>query len=587
MKQFFKTVFASTLGVLIALGIVMMASFFFLIGIAASAGSSSSEYKPKDNSVFKLSLNGEIVEQANENPFAELMGEESTQLALPKIIKAIRKAKDNEQIKGIYLEAGNLSSLYASAETVRRELEDFKSSGKFIVSYGDNYTQNAYYICSVADSIFLNPLGTVGLTGLLSQGLFYTGLAEKLGIEHYIFKVGTYKSAVEPFFLKKFSDANKEQLISYLGSIWGNMTSTIEKNRKISSEELTRYLNEGLALGQATNAIEYKLVDALCYRYEAENCVKKLAGQDLKDKLVAAGVDKVASIPVKEKECDDEIAVLYAEGEILDSESPMSNVSVITEELAGKLRKLQQDDDVKAVVLRVNSPGGSAYVSEQIWKAVVDLKAEKPIVVSMGDVAASGGYYISCAANKIFAERTTLTGSIGVFGVVRNLTGTFEKIGLSTDVVKTNKYADLGDLSRPMREDEKALIQRSVEQTYDLFLTRCADGRGTTKAAIDSIGQGRVWAGEQALERGLVDQLGGLDDAIKEAAALADLTEYSIKEAEGTKDFFTKFMEKQMEEMKVSIVKSVIGEEQFKLYSTIKQAETQSGIMARMPYMIH
>lgn len=587
MKQFFKTVFASTLGVLIALGIVMMASFFFLIGIAASAGSSSSEYKPKDNSVFKLSLNGEIVEQANENPFAELMGEESTQLALPKIIKAIRKAKDNEQIKGIYLEAGNLSSLYASAETVRRELEDFKSSGKFIVSYGDNYTQNAYYICSVADSIFLNPLGTVGLTGLLSQGLFYTGLAEKLGIEHYIFKVGTYKSAVEPFFLKKFSDANKEQLISYLGSIWGNMTSTIEKNRKISSEELTRYLNEGLALGQATNAIEYKLVDALCYRYEAENCVKKLAGQDLKDKLVAAGVDKVASIPVKEKECDDEIALLYAEGEILDSESPMSNVSVITEELAGKLRKLQQDDDVKAVVLRVNSPGGSAYVSEQIWKAVVDLKAEKPIVVSMGDVAASGGYYISCAANKIFAERTTLTGSIGVFGVVRNLTGTFEKIGLSTDVVKTNKYADLGDLSRPMREDEKALIQRSVEQTYDLFLTRCADGRGTTKAAIDSIGQGRVWAGEQALERGLVDQLGGLDDAIKEAAALADLTEYSIKEAEGTKDFFTKFMEKQMEEMKVSIVKSVIGEEQFKLYSTIKQAETQSGIMARMPYMIH
>ncbi|MBE6301850.1 MAG: signal peptide peptidase SppA [Parabacteroides distasonis] len=587
MKQFFKTVFASTLGVLIALGIVMMASFFFLIGIAASAGSSSSEYKPKDNSVFKLSLNGEIVEQANENPFAELMGEESTQLALPKIIKAIRKAKDNEQIKGIYLEAGNLSSLYASVETVRRELEDFKSSGKFIVSYGDNYTQNAYYICSVADSIFLNPLGTVGLTGLLSQGLFYTGLAEKLGIEHYIFKVGTYKSAVEPFFLKKFSDANKEQLISYLGSIWGNMTSTIEKNRKISSEELTRYLNEGLALGQATNAIEYKLVDALCYRYEAENCVKKLAGQDLKDKLVAAGVDKVASIPVKEKECDDEIAVLYAEGEILDSESPMSNVSVITEELAGKLRKLQQDDDVKAVVLRVNSPGGSAYVSEQIWKAVVDLKAEKPIVVSMGDVAASGGYYISCAANKIFAERTTLTGSIGVFGVVRNLTGTFEKVGISTDVVKTNKYADLGDLSRPMREDEKALIQRSVEQTYDLFLTRCADGRGTTKAAIDSIGQGRVWAGEQALERGLVDQLGGLDDAIKEAAALADLTEYSIKEAEGTKDFFTKFMEKQMEEMKVSIVKSVIGEEQFKLYSTIKQAETQSGIMARMPYMIH
>ena len=588
MKHFFKTVFASTLGVLIALGIVMMASFFFFIGVAASAGGSS-EYKPKDNSVLKLSLNGEIVEQANENPFAELMGEENTQLALPNIIKAIRRAKSNEKIKGIYLEAGNLSVLYASAEALRRELEDFKSSGKFIVSYGDNYTQNAYYICSVADSVFLNPLGTVSLVGLASQGLFFTGLAEKLGVEHYIFKVGTYKSAVEPFFLKKFSDANREQLTSFLGSIWGNMTSAIEKSRQISSEELNRFLNEGLAYGQATKMVEYKLADALCYRYEAENCVKKLAGQDLDEKLVAAGVDKVASILVKEKECDDEIAILYAEGEIVESEtaSMMSNAATITGELANKLRKLQQDEDVKAVVFRVNSPGGSAYISEQIWKAVVDLKAVKPVVVSMGDYAASGGYYISCAANKIIAERTTLTGSIGVFGVVRNLTGAFEKIGLSTDMVKTNKFADLGDASRPMREDEKALIQRSVEQTYDLFLTRCADGRGITKAAIDSIGQGRVWTGEQALERGLVDQLGGLDEAIKEAAILANLTEYSVQEAEESKDFFTKFMEKQMEEMKVSIVKSVIGEEQFKLYSTIKQAEAQSGIMARMPYMIH
>lgn len=586
MKNFFKTVFASTLGVLIALGVVMVASFFFLIGIAAGMGGTT-EYQPKENSVFKLSLKGEIVEQVQENPFAELMGEDNSQMALPNIIKAIRNAKSNEQIKGIYLEAGNLSSYYASAEAVRRELEDFKSSGKFIVSYGDNYTQNAYYICSVADSIFLNPLGTVSLTGLFSQGLFFTGLAEKLGVEHYIFKVGTYKSAVEPFFLKKFSEANKEQLSSYLGSIWGNMTSDIEKSRKISSEELTRYLNEGLALGQATNAIEYKLADALYYRYEAENCVKKLAGQDLDEKLVAAGVDKVSAILVEEKECDDEIAVLYAEGDIVESESPMSNASVITEKLATELRKLQHDDDVKAVVLRVNSPGGSAYVSEQIWKAVVDLKAEKPIVVSMSDLAASGGYYISCAANKIFAERTTLTGSIGVFGVVRNLTGTFEKVGVTTDVVKTNKYADLGDSSRPMREDEKALIQRSVEQTYDLFLTRCADGRGTTKAAIDSIGQGRVWAGEQALERGLVDKLGGLDDAIKEAAALAELTEYSVKEVGGAKDFFTKFMEKQMEDVKISLVKSVIGEEQYKIYSTMKQAETQSGVIARMPYMIH
>ena len=550
MKQFFKTVFASTLGVLVALGIVTMGSIFFIIGVAASADGSS-EYKPDKNTVFKLSLDGVLVDQAVKNPFSELMGESSNQMAVSDVIKAIRRAKANDNIKGIYLEAGSLSTGFAGIEAIRRELEDFKDSGKFIVSYGDYYTQGAYYLCSVADSVFLNPQGSVSLVGLASQGLFFTGLAEKIGVEHYIFKVGTYKSAVEPFFLKKFSDANREQLTSFLGSVWGNLTTAIEKSRNISSKEM--------------------------------------AGQDVKGKLKTAGVDKIVSIKVKEKENKNKIAVLYAEGEIRDedSSSPFSaDEQVISEEMANKLRKLKDDDDVKAVVFRVNSPGGSAYISEQIWKEVVELKAKKPIVVSMGNYAASGGYYISCAANKIVAERTTLTGSIGVFGVVRNFTGTFDKVGVTTDIVKTNTFADLGDISRPMREDEKALIQRGVEQTYDLFLTRCADGRGMTKAEIDSIGQGRVWTGEQALERGLVDQLGGMDDAIKEAATLAELTDYSVIVADGPKDFFTKFMEKQMDEVKVSIAKSVMGEEQFKLFSTIRRAETESGIIARMPFDI-
>ena len=587
MKQFFKTVFASTLGVLVALGIVTMGSIFFIIGVAASADGSS-EYKPDKNTVFKLSLDGVLVDQAVKNPFSELMGESSNQMAVSDVIKAIRRAKANDNIKGIYLEAGSLSTGFAGIEAIRRELEDFKDSGKFIVSYGDYYTQGAYYLCSVADSVFLNPQGSVSLVGLASQGLFFTGLAEKIGVEHYIFKVGTYKSAVEPFFLKKFSDANREQLTSFLGSVWGNLTTAIEKSRNISSDELDRYLNEGLAMGQASNAVDYKLADGLRYRYEVENCVKEMAGQDVKGKLKTAGVDKVASIKVKEKDSGNKIAVLYAEGEIRDedSSSPFSaDEQVISEEMANKLRKLKDDDDVKAVVFRVNSPGGSAYISEQIWKEVVELKAKKPIV-SMGNYAASGGYYISCAANKIVAERTTLTGSIGVFGVVRNFTGTFDKVGVTTDIVKTNTFADLGDISRPMREDEKALIQRGVEQTYDLFLTRCADGRGMTKAEIDSIGQGRVWTGEQALERGLVDQLGGMDDAIKEAATLAELTDYSVIVADGPKDFFTKFMEKQMDEAKVSIAKSVMGEEQFKLFSTIRRAETESGIIARMPFDI-
>ena len=588
MKQFFQTMFASTLGVLIATGILVLGSVFFLMGVAATAGGSSSEYKPDKNTVFKLSLDGTLVEQATDNPFAELMGESNTQLAIPEVIKAIRVAKDNAHIKGIYMEAGALHGGFAGIEAIRRALVDFKESGKFIVSYGDSYTQGAYYLCSVADSLFLNPQGSVGLVGLASQGLFYTGLAEKLGVEHYIFKVGTYKSAVEPFFLKKFSDANREQLTSFLESIWGNLTSAIKESRHLADGELERYLNEGLALGQTTNAIDCHLADALRYRYEAENSVKRMAGQDMDDKLKTADVKKIVSIKQKEKKSDNKIAVLYAEGTIIDeasSSSPLSgDAAVITEEMAKKLRKLQEDEDVKAVVFRVNSPGGSAYVSEQIWKGVIDLKAEKPVVVSMGDYAASGGYYISCAADKIVAERTTLTGSIGVFGVFRNFAGTFEKVGLTTDIVKTNTYADLGDFSRPMREDEKALIQHSVEQTYDLFLTRCADGRGMAKADIDSIGQGRVWTGEQALARGLVDELGGLDTAIKVAAELAGLSDYKVTISDAPKDFLTKFMEKQLDEAKVSIAKSVMGQKEFELFSKIRQAETEEGILARMPF---
>lgn len=589
MKQFFKTVFASTLGVLIALGIVVVSSIFIGLGMAASMGSTP-VYNPEPNTVFKLSLKGTWVDQAVDNPLAELMGESSEQLAVSDVIKAIRQAKENDNIKGIYMEVGSMSSGFAGLEAVRRELVSFKESGKFIVSYGDSYTQGAYYLCSVADSVFLNPQGSVALTGLASQGLFFTGLADKLGIEHYIFKVGTYKSAVEPYFLKKFSEANREQLTSFLGSVWKNVTSAIVESRRISADALERYLNEGLALGQATNAIDYKLADALRYRYEAENCVKNMAGQALDEKMKCANVSKMTSIKSTEKVSSNKIAVLYAEGEIREASSGTSPLSsdeqLITEEMTEKLRKLKDDEEVKAVVFRVNSPGGSAYISEQIWKEVVELKAKKPIVVSMGNYAASGGYYISCAANKIVAERTTLTGSIGVFGVVRNLTGTFEKVGVTTDVVKTNTYADLSDVSRPMREDEKALIQRSVEQTYDLFLTRCADGRGLSKESIDKIGQGRVWTGEQALERGLVDQLGGLDTAIQEAAALAELTDYEVKVADAPKDFLTKLMEKKLDEAKVAIAASVLGDEAFDLYKAIRKAETESGIIARMPYRI-
>lgn len=589
MKHFFKTVFASALGVLIASGIVMLGFIFFIIGMVASADKPA-PYTPKPNTVLKISLKGTMTEQSNTNPIAQLMSKEGEQpMALNDLLKAIQLAKENENIKGIYLEAGTLSTGPASMTTIRRALADFKKSGKFIVAYGDEYGQGCYYLCSVADSLFLNPQGAVGLVGLASQGIFFTGLEEKLGVKPYIFKVGTYKGAVEPLILEKFSDANREQISSYMGSIWGNMLSAIEEDRKITHEDLKRFINEGIMMEDPQQTVDYKLADGLRYKYEVENSLKTMLGLEQKEKIQLVSVDKMINISEKTNEKKDKIAILYAEGNIemaSSSSSPLSmDKPVITEKLADELRKLKDQEDVKAVVFRVNSPGGSAYVSEQIWKQVTELKKVKPVVVSMGDYAASGGYYISCAASKIIAEPTTMTGSIGVFGIFQNTAGLLSKIGVTTDVVKTDKYADLGDFSRPMREDEKMLIQRSVERTYDLFLTRCADGRGLTKAMIDSIGQGRVWTGEQALERKLVDKLGDMNTAVEEAALLADIKEYSITSVSGNKDFFSELMEKAFGEVETGLMKTALGD-QYQLFRKLSRVKGQTGIMAVMPYRL-
>ena len=580
MKQFFKTMFASVFGVLVAFGIILFGGIFFLMGMAVSS-SSSSEYKPQANTVFKLTLSGIVSDQTTKDPFASLWGDDDEKLSLTEVIKAIRKAKENDNIKGIYLDVKNMHGGFASYEAIHRELLKFKESGKFIVSYGDFYEQGNYYLSSLSDSILVNPQGSINLVGLASQGVFIKDLAAKLGIEFYIFKVGTYKSAVEPYFMDKFSDANREQLTSFLGNIWNNMTAGICESRNIPHEKLTEFINSGAALDEAQVLVDNHLADKLCYRYEAENTIKRMAGQDLDDKLITADINKILSIRTHEKEKEDKIAILYAEGEIKEEDNSVmgSMDNTISEKTAKELMDLAKDDDVKAVVFRVNSPGGSAYISEQIWKAVTEVKSQKPIVVSMGDYAASGGYYISCAADKIIAERTTLTGSIGVFGVISNLAGSFKKLSVTTDVVKTNTYADLGDMSRPMRDDEKALIQRSVERTYDLFLTRCSDGRGLAKDSIDHIGQGRVWTGEQALERGL----GSLDDAIAEAASLANLTDYSVFKANQEKDFLSEYMDKILGEAKFSIVKSYLGEE-YPFYSTIENMKSMNGIQARMPF---
>lgn len=581
MKQFFKNVFASAFGVLIAVLIICTVGVFSIMGVIASS-TGESEYKPKKNTVFKLVLDGSIVENNVSNPFLELMGEKEP-LSLSKILRSIRLAKENDNIKGIYLETGNTASSPATLSAIRRALEDFKESGKFVISYADSYTQGGYYVASVADSVFVNPLGRVELYGLSSVGLFFTGLAEKVGVDFEVFKVGTFKGAVEPYFLKKFSDENREQIASYQTSIWKNITSKVIESRPVSEEQLNAFVNEGKFFEEGQATVNMKLTDGLRYRSDVENAVKVMAEQDVDDKLKVADVNKMVRIKDKKKVQADKVAILYAEGQIMERTSGLGfDEQLITEKLGAELQKLAKDEEVKAVVFRVNSPGGSAYISEQIWKKVIELKAKKPVVVSMGTYAASGGYYIACGANKIVAEPTTLTGSIGVFGLLPNTAGLYDKVGLTTDVVKTNPMADLGNMTRPMTESEKALIQGSVERTYDLFISRCAEGRGMTKEEIDFIGQGRVWTGEQALERGLVDKLGGVDTAIEEAASLAELKDYSVIAYNSNKDFITELLESKMEEMKISLIKSSLGNK-FETFKTIYSATPQTGIQALMP----
>ena len=424
--------------------------------------------------------------------------------------------------------------------------------------------------------------------GFASQTMFYKGILQKAGIEMIVFKVGTYKGAVEPFMLDKLSDENRAQITSFQSGIWDNVVSNIASARNILKDNVNAFADNGNMFAPAERAVEHGLIDELKYREDAENYVKELAGIDTDKKLKTVDVAKMKNQKKKTlSKKENQIAVVYAEGEITSSElvPRYSDVSYITEKLVNELIKLKKDDNVKAIVLRVNSPGGSGYISEQIWKQVNEIKKDKSVVVSMGNVAASGGYYISCAANKIISEENTLTGSIGVFGILPNATGLFDKLDLTTDVVKTNKYSDFGDMSRPMRDDEKAIMQSYVENFYDIFLTRCSEGRGMTKDEIDNVGQGRVWTGEQALEIGLVDEIGDIDRAIEVAAGLAGLTDYNIKTVSGTSDPFTDYLKEQLGEIKSSAIKDALGDD-YKLFETIRTIRNTSGIQARLPFDI-
>jgi len=584
MKQFFKMLLASVLGTFI--GILCLSMFYIFMLIALVGSMSKSVYIPnKGGNVLKISMNGSIEDYSDNNPFSFLMTGEET-LSLKDILDAIDRAKTNDAIKGIYLETGIFSSGTANVDAIRRALEDFRESGKFIVAYADDYTQGGYYLASVADHICLNPKGLLGLQGFASETMFYKGLLQKIGIEIQVFKVGTYKGAVEPYIADHLSDANREQITSYLGSIWNNVVAGIAESRNIPADSILRFADDGLFTADPAVAVERGLIDGLKYRSEVETVLMELTAQTGKQ-LKTVSMAKINKIKQKKpRRFHNKIAVVYAQGEIMQSPEtlPLEMAQeCITESLADELKKLKDDDQVKAVVLRVNSPGGSAWISDQIWKQMTELKRSKPVVVSMGAVAASGGYYISCAADKIVAEPNTLTGSIGIFGLFPNMTGLFRKLALTSDVVKTNRFADLGDPSRPMTNDEKTLIQTYIERGYDTFLARCAEGRHMSKEDIDIVGQGRVWTGEQAKERGLVDELGGLERAVEIAAEMADIYNYSIKYLPETKDILTDFLEKQMEETKLSIARDIMGDD-YDYLRLLHHVRAARGIQARLPY---
>ena len=587
MKQFFKMMFASILGVFISAGILASIGIIMLVSMMSSVMSTSERIPTGDEKVLYLPMKGILSDVTVNSPFNNYFNPNKT-FSLKDILSAVEIAKDNKQIEGIFLDISAFYSGTASIDAIRRALEDFKKSGKFIVAYADQYSQGGYYLSSIADRVFLNPQGTLMLRGFSSQVTFYKGILKKAGIEMHVFKVGTFKGAVEPFMLDKISDANREQITAYQQGVWKNITKNIASARTITEEQVNSFADNGFMFAPANKAVEYGLVDDLKYREEAVKFIKKLVGADLLKPLKTVDLAKINGLKKKNAvQKGDRIAVIYAEGEITSSDlvSPYSGENSITEKLADELIKLKRDDKVKAVVLRINSPGGSGYVSEQIWKQVNDLKKEKTIVVSMGNVAASGGYYIACAADKIISEANTLTGSIGIFSLIPNATELFNKLDLTTDVVKTNAFADFGDLSRPMREDEKALLQNYVEHFYDVFITRCADGRDMSKEAIDHIGQGRVWTGEQAKEIGLVDEIGDLNYAITVAAELAGLTDYHVKTVLGVSDPLLEFLKKQMGDVKSSIIHEALQDD-YELVNRIRLIKRMSGIQARLPYDI-
>lgn len=588
MKDFFKYMSATVVGLIVFTLLTGVIGAMCIVGMIAS-GSSAKDVS--ENSVMVLNMSGMLDERSESSFMDELNGGTVGTIGLDDVLEAIGKAKDNDKIKGIYIEAGMLSAdSYASLAAIRNALLDFKKSGKWIVAYGDVYTQGTYYVASVADKVFLNPSGQIDWHGISSQPVFLKDLMAKFGVKMQLAKVGTYKSAPEMYTADKMSDANREQVTAYVNGIWQNVCKAVSESRKISVEQLNAYADNFITLNDPKDFVKYKFVDKLIYTDQIDAEINKLLKQDADDNINTVSLAEMKVVKSKEEK-GEEIAVYYAYGNIVDNATGgmLSNEhNIVSKTVCDDLKALMDDDDVKAVVLRINSGGGSAYASEQIWHYMEMLKKEKPVVVSMGGMAASGGYYISSGANWIVAEPTTLTGSIGIFGMFPDFSGLLtEKLGVKFDEVKTNKHSAFGTPARPFNEEEMRYLNNYIDRGYALFRSRVAQGRKMKVEQVEKIAQGRVWLGQDALKVKLVDELGGLDKAVAKAAQLAKLKEYHTAAYPGKTSWIDQLLNNLSGESYINAqARQALGE-YYEPFMLMKDINNQSAIQARIPFKLN
>ena len=588
MKDFFKYMSATVVGLIVFTLITGIIGAMCIVGMIAS-GSSAKDVS--DNSVMVINLSGMLNERSESTFMDEIGGNTVGTIGLDDVLAAIDKAEGNDKIKGIYIEAGMLSAdSYASLTAIRNALLDFKKSGKWIVAYGDVYTQGVYYVASVADKVFLNPSGQVDWHGIASQPIFLKDLMAKFGVKMQLAKVGAYKSAPEMFTADKMSDANREQVTAYINGLWQNICKGVSESRKISVAQLNAYADSFVTLSDAKDFVKYKFVDKLIYTDGIKAEINKLLKNEADDDINTVSLADMKVVKGKEDK-GEEIAVYYAYGDIVDSETGgmmSSGHSIVGKTVCQDLEDLMEDDDVKAVVLRINSGGGSAYASEQIWHYVEMLKKKKPVVVSMGGMAASGGYYISSGANWIVAEPTTLTGSIGIFGMFPDMSELLtQKLGVKFDEVKTNRHSAFGTPARPFNEEEMRYLNKYIDRGYNLFRQRVAQGRKMKVENVEKIAQGRVWLGQDALKIKLVDEFGGLDKAIAKAAQLAKLKEYHTSAYPGKVDWLDQLLNKTSGGSYIKAqMRQSLGE-YYEPFMLLKDMNNHSAIQARVPFMMN